>query len=716
MNSKTAKISALLLSVAAALVASSAWSMTSLNGSAELSYVKYDATENGKNIFSGNSLAQLYSISYSATNLYYKTQPRYYTLMAGYDLIDFNTKVSEPTQETTIKQSFGRAKYAGEVGYNGSEIPVSFRAFINDNQPLQLKSGLSNSSLVNDGLMYNIEGHGNSTSSGVSMTFEPGNSRTASLRALPRFLLEYRDTTNKSSAGFYRVDNRLRELAVAGLNKENNWIQYRSLNYDNYLNPLDKYSQQQVQLGLVDHRGRRLWSSLTNWIEVSADAQFTDVKSPSLERNLEEYDVNFMAIAKRQSWDARTFMNYNRQFSNDTLTEVAKVPLYVRGIYGSDTDWHVSMSALRGREILLSSSPNADTSYSNTITLGATTFNRSIFTLSPAVSLTTSKGFKGTDSYSFNTDLETASTRRFSDKLGLASKIYFRTTDDGSGSSTSKTWSSNIDLNAIYRPNSKFVYKFQEKIESGSGSGYIDATRLQTGRGTTVVGNYLRNYLLVSAGWTPNARFSTSLDGTYDVIKATDLPENRESSVNYQASYDITDITYRIDTRYTRKDNGVDTTATDWRSTAETQYRPDRYNDALLRFLHESQKDYSQDNTKLELLQRYSYKFFTRTGLIRNIATLTEEYSFTKAAGSFSAGNVQYLLIAGTYSPTDRYSLHGSAKYEKANPAGSLTMYYNAGMTADFRLLSTSIDYTLAKRDLDNRIEKRLLASVKRSF
>src|SRR6185369_4411742 len=143
---------------------------------------------------------------------------------------------------------------------------------------------------------------------------------------------------------------RLQELAVAGLNRENNWVNYRWLNYENYLQPLDKHSQQQIQIGLVDHRGRRLWSSLTNWIEVSADAQLTVVKSPSAVSNLEEYDINFMAIAKRKKWDARTFMNYDRHLADDTLKEVARVPVYVKGIYGTETDWYVGLSAVRGRE------------------------------------------------------------------------------------------------------------------------------------------------------------------------------------------------------------------------------------------------------------------------------------------------------------------------------------------------------------------------------
>ena len=136
MNSRATKISAILLSLASVLVATNGRCATHLSGSAELSYVKYEAAENGKDLFSGSSLVQQYSISYVATNLFYRNQPKYYNLMVGYDLIDFSTKISEPDQETAIKQNLGRMKYSGAVGYNGAEIPIRFRAYINDNQPL----------------------------------------------------------------------------------------------------------------------------------------------------------------------------------------------------------------------------------------------------------------------------------------------------------------------------------------------------------------------------------------------------------------------------------------------------------------------------------------------------------------------------------------------------------------------------------------------------
>jgi hypothetical protein len=296
--------------------------------------------------------------------------------------------------------------------------------------------------------------------------------------------------------------------------------------------------------------------------------------------------------------------------------------------------------------------------------------------------------------------------------------------DNGSPALDSKSWSTKLDLTATYRPSGSLLYKVRDTIDSGSGYGFIDALRIPEANRNNADANYLRNYIYASAGWTPNARFATSIQGTYDIVTATDLPVNTESSVTFLARYDNQSVSYSLDANYVTKYHGLDEPARIWKTSAQVQYRPDRYSDGVLRGTYEHDASLPAAATKVEINQRYSYKFFSRKGVVRNVATLSEEYSFIRqpvgsgypVGSSYPAGgDVQYLLLSGRYSPTDRYSLYGSVRYEAVGP-NSVTMYYNTGMTADYRLLSTSIDYTLAKRDIDNRIEKKLAASVRRYF
>lgn len=714
-------------------LAGESWGYTYMNGDAEISYVKYDSSADGKDLLKGRTLAQKYSMSYVASNLYYRSQQRYYNFKLGYEWLGFDTKGSNGEQGTdfNIHQSFSKIKYSGEIGYNVSDIPVRLRAYINDDQPTTFKSNLTSypqlaattliaptrlagDQLTTDSLIYNIEGRGKSISSGVFMTFDPEMSRNGSLYGLPRVLLDYRETLNKSTEGFNKIDNRTRELAVAGLNKENNWLQFRSVNFENFLDPLDRFEQQTLIIGLVDNLGVRKWASLTNWIEVSADGRLTTVRSPSADRQLEEYDANLMAIATRKTWMARSFLNYNRQIKDDILTETANVPVYVNGIYGSDTDWYASLGAARGRELFLSGK-QYDTSYSNSITLGATTFKHSDFTLSPSMKLQTSRYFRGADAYSVETALETNSTSRFSNTLGLAGKVFFRSMDDGNNLNNSKTWSSNLDFSGKYRSDSKMSYNLQNSMELGKGSAYMNPARITVNGSATAIGVYYRDILAASALWTPSAPFSTSLDGSYDIIKSADTPFNTDMMLNYRASYDKNLTTYRLDSKFRRQDNGVDMATSSWKNSAEIQYRPDRYHDGLLRLTHNKETGVNIDNATLEALQRYSYNMFTRSGVLRNLATVSQEYYYASIQGFGGKSNSQYLMFSGRYSPTDRLSLYGYVKSQYTSP-GTLTMYYNAGMNADFKLLSTSLDYTYAKRESDSRIEKKLAATVRRTF
>jgi len=723
VNLRALNILIILFMLIAPGLVTSGWAMNSyMRGSAEVLYNKYDAEIDGKEILSGDSLVQKYSLTYTATNLAYKAQPRYYDLNLGYDWIDLNTKAADLEREVDINQTYGKFKYSGDVGYSSDQLPLRLRAYINESSPFTLDTNLFTNTLIPDGLVYNIAGRGKSTTSGVSLVYDPVRASSASLRELPRLMVDYREHSQQITNGFTRLDNKTKELAVASLSQGDNWLIFKTRDYENFLVPLDKYSLQEFQVGHVDYRGQRNWSLLTNWIKVSVDGRMTTIRNPFADS--EEYDVNFMGIAERKLWTARTFMNYNRQTASEVRTESYNVPVYVKGIYGRDTDWYVSLGANRGRQQIIPAK-RFDTAYTNSLNAGGTTFKHASFTLSPSINLETSKFYFGTDAYSVAANLESVSTRRFSDKLGLAGRVSWRAMDDGYGTGNSKSWTSFLDLNGTYAPNNTTSYRLQERIESGSGAGFLATYRERYGKYTaasSTVGTYLRNYLYGMAQWTPSAQLSMSLEGSYDYITATDLPASKELLLAFRSFYQSQTTILRFDSRYKNLQNGFDPTAYVWVNSAEASYRPDRYSNGLLRFRQEYVHDLREDTNQLNVLQQYNYNFFTRTGISRNIATITEEYSYISADsyglqpntdGGYSTS--QYLMLLGRYNPTDRLSLYGSAKYEYS-PGYATTMYYAAGMSANFRLFNASLDYAYARRDSDSRVEKKLTTQVSRVF
>lgn len=709
MKPSLLKIILVMAGIVGSAVASNA--RTNISGNAELLYSQYEAEENGSKLISGSSLAQRYNVDWTATNLTNRAQPQYYRVSLGYNWIGFGTKVMDKSQEGNINQSYGKFLYGGNLGYNPVELPISFSAYINNPRPGDFRAGILSSNLVQDDLIYDITDRNQSRASGFSFMFDPMRARSANLYGLPSFYVDYREQISKSADRFSAVDNKTRELAVAGLNKDNNWLIYRNMSYENYLSRDDNYKLQQIQIGHVDHKGRRKWSALTNWIDVSADGSFSQTTSPSPLRWQEEYDVNFMAIARRKAWDARTFMSFERLATIDYTTEKARVPVYVKGVYGADTTWYLNLGGEKER-MVTNAAKRADAGYANNISLGATTFNRSSFTLSPSFTYSSHKLLNGNDSYAMSAKLETASTRRFSDRVGLGAKAFWRTTDDGSSSSNSKSWSSNLGLNAYYNTRKNIVYRLSEDVEMGSGAGYIEPSKLQDGTiSAGNVGSYTRSITSASASWTPTAEVSTSVDARYDMLTIESKQSNAEINLNHRFSYTGQETFIRFDTSYRRSENSATSVQTALYNSGEVGYRPDRYNDGLLRYTYTD----ATRNKRFDLVQRYSLNFFTMTGVIRNYATVSQEYGASFVEFTAQRTTNQYLKLEGRYSPTERYSLYGSVRYDNNSPGGA-TMYYLAGLNADFKLLRASIDYTYAKRDADNRAEKKLNASVKRSF
>lgn len=707
--------SLILIAIGVAVVAPSAWGTVLLQGSAELDYTKYDASVAGKEIFTGRTMAQKYSLTYTASNYYFREQPRYYDLKLNYNITDFNTRITDVDQSFRIHDTFGRLGFSGAVGFNPPDMPIRFKAFVDQETSATEVVGVNGNNLIADSLLYGIDSGGKVMRSGATLAFEPNRTRNANLYGLPRLLLDYKETTVKKSDSLLSVDNRTRQLAVAGLNKENNWLNYRSTIFEDNINALNNFTRQQLQIGHVDNLGQRKWASLTNWIEVSADGQLTTVKTTDPATSYEEYDLNFMAIATRKKWSARTFTSYNRRVEDLKIIENATLPVYIKGIYGAETDWYVTVSTRRGRELYFASGEQLPT-FTNNIGVGGTTFNRSAFTLSPAISLETRRDSSGAEAYAFSSSLESVSTRRFSDKLGLSGKVSWEAKDDGLNASESKSWHGFIDLKSDYKPNYAWMYRIQQQLESGSGFGYLQNFKAQqTAAGSGAHTTYYRSYTMGSATWTPNARVTSNLSGYLDAVTATGLPVSKVTNLTYNLAYNQSVVQLHANSRYMYTDNGVNVSLSEVRNYVEALYRPDRYSDSMLRTTHNYTSSGSTVTNSLEVIQRYNYKFFTRTGVSRNLATIGEEFKFTGLDTNGHRLTAKSLMLSGRYSPTEKISLYGSAKYETSDP-NITVLFYNAGIGADFKLLTTSIDYSYAKRDSDNRIEKKLAATVKRVF
>jgi hypothetical protein len=700
------KITALSCVLLFMVLVATARAGSSMGGAAELSYVDYRAEAEGKEIYSGNTLAQKYSLNWMSTNLFFRSQPRYYVLNLGYEWTSFSTEITDGGHQSKFGQVFGKLRYNGEVGFNPTEQPIRFKAYANNGESTSLKTNIYRG-LIDDGLTSNIEGMTKGHVAGFSFAYESDRAFSAAMRQLPRMYLDYKEVVNKSTEIGSLLDNKTTELSVAGLNKENNWLKYRSTKYENYRNSTENSEQQQIQIGLVDMLGRRKWAALTNWINVSADGSYTSKKSNS-EGFTEEYDVNFFATATRRNWQARTLMNYSREVDANKITDMARVPVYLKGTWNAETDWYTNISAVRGRELDLSG--QKDTLYSNSLSVGGTMFKRSAFTLSPQVTLSNSKQFRGNDAYNIDAGIDTSSTRYFSNTTDLFAGYHIKIKDDGSNTSNSLSWSNTLSLKAQYRPTSRLSMALREELEYGKGTGYLDQGGVNTLSLPSDNQNYAQSTTYASLRYIFSSLLQTSLSGSHTYMKAEMAPASNRFNITHSINYMARDMSYAWSTYYDQSDE-----LTRLNSSVQVQYLPNKYHATTLQSSYDRNTSNSITASEFILKQNYTHNIFSRTGTMRNIATLSEELSFTRnAVDSMTIIDSKSLLLSGRYSPTERVSLYGSVRYTKDLKA--LTLYYNGGVAVDFKLLSTSLDYYLAKRDIDNRIEKKLSAAVRRSF
>jgi len=691
-----------------------AGAVTYLNGAAELSYVNYEAEAEGKKIYSGDSFAQKYSINWGATNYLRPTQPQYYKLLLGYDWMAFDTDTTEGAVSKKISDAYGKFRYSGTVGYQPAHLPIRFNAYVTDDITPVFRRNISQG-LTGDDLYFDVDNKYKGQQSGVMFVFEPERSYSASLRSLPRLHLDYRETVNKSDSGFTAMNNKSRELAVAGLNKENNWLHYRNFKFENFLNSADNFEQQQIQIGLIDYVGRRKWSALTNWINVSADGQLTTRQNTTDFDNLEEYDINFHAIATRRLWDARTFMNYNRELRGERLTERTSVPLYVKGLWGRDTNWFVNVNESRSRQ-QLDTGGEFSKAYQNTLSMGFTTFKQSSFTLSPSLLLSTDKTYNSGDGYRAEVGVSSNSTARFSKVHALSAAYTLKLRDDGLGTSASSFWNQKLRVRDRYRAGREFVAEAEQVIENGSGTEFVDIGRLENSANSDNARqqNFIRSITKLSVAWNKSAELRNTFGFSYDIIKAQGYSPNTELLLSHEISYELPTTTVRVNSRYMHREFGSGAFSDTFDSSGSAEYRPDRYNSASLRYIYYDINDQAGNSKQVEVKQKYDRLFYSRTGVMRTIATLSQEYSRIYTTNRENSVDSQYLLLSGRYSPTSRLTLYGSTRFQKE--PGAFVMFYNAGLNVDFKLLATSLDYTVATRDSDKRTEKKLFATMTRNF
>ncbi|MBT1075030.1 hypothetical protein [Geobacter grbiciae] len=704
-----------------------------LRGDIELNYVSYEAQEKGTTVTDAHTFSQRYSVLYEKSGELYSDRFGFYNGALGYEWASFDSRVYTAADSATWKPSTsaGKILFNGELVLDPAELPLKLKVYSRD----MTTSTFTMDSLLTEGrsgrifepnIITSLNGTGTNTLTGATMVLGVKNGLTngynAIFRHIPMVLLDYRDERHEDSRSITPVDTRLRKLAFVSLNKRDNWFHYRTTRFDDYINPGQSYQESQVQLGTVDHTLQRRWIDLTNWLKISTDFQYT---KRSASHN-DAYDVNFFAMAQRKNWDARSFLSFSREREGNEIRLERNIPLYLSGAFGMDSSWNASVTR-RDREVKQNRlTTTIDNNTSAMFRLES--FKRSPFTLSQRYTVEDAES-NGTKTLGLEALLETMSTRRFSDQFTVGGGYNIRYLGSEREGASSYLFQ-NARGRLGYRVNPQLTLNLDESVTAVRGNSaaladsYSITTQTNFGNSNDVFrreeqpNDYYRSVTTAGLSWLPLSRLTVSLTATEDVLVSSQATTDYLTTVNNRVDYTLDNLRLNMENRVSLRSN-ADGRSTDLQHTGSAQYTPNRSLDALVRYMIYKRDEKGNNSTYVDLMQRLTYSFYQLGGQQRKLLELTEEFTISQSdtisSTSTTTGRKRFLLGARYY-PLRNLYLGGNVAYSLLLPRNAPEFIYNGYVGLNFRKFQFNIDYSYGKRKDDERVEKRLMASMKKSF
>lgn len=725
-----------------------------LSGDASLTYTAYDGSAkdssapSGRTNRSSSSMVQNYSLLYSSSGPVYNSRVGRYDVALGYNLtaIDtsfksstpINSNVNEDPYSVDYKKSRNHLLYKGEITLDPKEVPLRLNLYSRDmtrntvtysNGPGMERFssifGYNNQATdINDGV--HIES-GATLVAGVKNGMTNGYNEL--LRHFPMILLDYKDTVNKDLRSMTPVNDRLSRLAFVSLNKKDNWFHFRHTLYEDKINHLNDYIENEVQLGTVDQYMARRWIDFSNWIKVSTDLQFSKRQSNYQANAIEDVNLNLFATGERATWNARTFTTFNRYKDDDNkLSYQATIPVYAAGVASPDVSWNARTSFRNNRDIDTLGGSSKFTS--SLLGYRVDAFKRSHFTLSQSFDVESSRTYTS-DFLAISAGLESASTTRFARNvtLGAAYNIKNSVTSNDAASSANFL-EQRLALRGGYTPTDTFRIEAAQTntFTRGNFTAFDGTTR----DSQMLLGQYAnpRSWLTNSAGsdsyhsistltasWNPKPRLNTYLTLNEDIYKSTVLGVNPVTEVLSGVSYS-NDVWSMSDTvTYTHGSRVVlDSSADSVSNSASLRYTHSRSLDGSVTASYSATSSRYGNVRNTNIDQRLNYSFFTTSGVARKLLEVNETLLYNDGTDNSSVAFTKALMLGFKYYPIRQLTLAGGVGYSYFTAISDYTIVWNASVGANFRLLQASLDFVHGIRKIDGASENKFTGNIRRSF
>jgi len=585
------------------------------------------------------------------------------------------------------------------------------------------------------------------------------------LSQLPRLLIDYKqDTIKDLDSSFSKVNMRNRDLAFVSLNKKDNWLHLRMRDHTDFLDPANNTETKQVLIGTVDHLLTRQWINLTNWIKISGDLSLT-IEDEVGYAPTEIYQLNILAVARRQDISSTFFPQFSRENDGRYREMNAEVPFTFSVDLSRDTHLQ-SRLIFEGREkSLFAGLEESNRDYWDKVNVGATDFTdfyldsqlelqrSQRIIIKPRLEIESRKENDDADGLALRVGAELFSNSRLHqsyDWLGgyaltVTQSSHSRQAVDGSFVQNEVYGRVSKDLSRTLRVGAR------GSLEVGSGEGKnVLAFRIQTmTNGLTGGTNNSVNSVDSSyTGMLTKGHLNFHLDHQYQQVSnrleldlefftAAEVTANRMSLTHtlfykvQEHTLDWRSILYLGDDLESQATNqfdfvgvesGANTLSTStWDTKVKYGYDPNRsFSLTLAGSASGERGDIGQVAYKVS--EELSYRIFTRNGIVRRLAELSEEIGYEKATVTIDSRNdTVYGRFSAAYFPT-RY-LYTKIRSEIVRYLSSSTQQHisTGEVGLNFEKLSVFASYSQADKDRESELlpeiaERRWDVQVKKTF
>lgn len=731
-----------------------------LTAEAELNYSSYSMSDDNNNRLSEHSFTQNYSLLYSTNGSILNSRFGKYSLALGYNWSAVDAQATANGVDYSSSVNRGHILFNGELLVDPKELPIRLTAYSRD---LTRNSFSTNDLATLNNVFYGNEGrlftsptlatginNGLQIDSGATLVAGVKNGMTNGyneiLRHFPMIMLDYRDQLNRDLHAESPIDTRLSRLAFVSLNKKDNWFHYRYTTYRDNINPLNDYSERQFQLGTVDQNLARRWIDFSNWLQVSADIQLTKRTNGELSQNFEESDLNLFFQAKRRSWEARSYNNFNRYRDyNDKLTYRTTVPLYVSGVLNPEVSWS---TRAQYRE-----THDNKGAYLESMLAGyrVEAFRRSPFTLSHNFDLESATS-ESSDKLVLSGSLETTSTPAFSRKVTLAASYSIKNSDQRRFQNESNFLEQKLAFRSSYTPSHQLRFNFQQTNDFTSGNNTDFSSSVRDSN--TALPQYIaprygstndpgassyRSLTSLSVAWNPMPRLNLGLTVSEDIYSSENYGDSTITTVSATAGYDTAAFRFHNSLTYTDGSVLIGSDTSSLSNTTTIQYRHSRNLDARLLLAYNRAVDGSITSNSYDVEQRLDYSLFSSSGASRKLLEINEMIAYSSSPG---LSNTQFSTIGIAndvtsynrtaysgynksrtsftlgfkYYPLRTLILSAGARYQYDNKISNYSLLWYSSAAVNFRLFQASLEYYQGKRQSDGLVEKKFTANVKKTF